>query len=141
MAEGRDTPDVKNPLSAMTSAAAAATLADDCPADVEALGRGSWTMLHTMTANYPEKPSTGDQEQAKTFISLFARLYPCGHCAEDFQHWMGEGNPPAVQSREDFGTWMCRAHNAVNEKLGKEKFDCGKWEERWRTGPSDGRCG
>lgn len=142
MAKGHDTVDVsKNPLAAMSSAAAAATIPDDCPADVEALGRGSWTLLHTMTANYPERPSVGEQEQAKTFMSLFARLYPCSHCADDFRDWMSKGNSPAVGSRSEFGTWACHAHNAVNEKLGKEAFDCNKWEERWRTGPPDGRCG
>ena len=142
MTKGHETADAsKNPLAAMSSAAAAATLPDDCPADVEALGRGSWTLLHTMTANYPERPSVNEQEQAKTFMSLFARLYPCSHCADDFRDWMSKGHPPAVGSRSEFGLWACHAHNAVNEKLGKEAFDCSKWEERWRTGPPDGRCG
>ena len=39
-----------------------------------------------------------------------------------------------LDSRERFGLWMCMAHNAVNTKLGKQEFDCRKWEERWRTG-------
>jgi len=50
-------------------------------------------------------------------------------------------NAPRVSSRDEFGRWMCEAHNAVNEKLGKEKFNCDRWEERWRTGWKDGRCG
>lgn len=120
---------------------AAANLPSNCPADVEELGRSSWTMLHTLAANYPERPSVAEQGQAKTFMSLFSNLYPCSHCADDFRDWIGQGNPPAVSSRSDFGGWMCRAHNAVNEKLGKEMFDCEKWEERWRSGPSDGSCG
>ena len=45
-----------------------------------------------------------------------------------------------TQSREEFGRWMCEAHNDVNRKLGKQEFDCSKWEERWRTGWKDGRC-
>lgn len=98
-------------------------------------------MLHTLTANYPEQPSRTEQDSAKTFMSLFATWYPCGHCAEDFRDWMKQGNEPAVQNRDAFGRWMCAAHNAVNEKLGKDSFDCNKWEERWRTGPPDGRCG
>lgn len=39
-----------------------------------------------------------------------------------------------LDSRDRFGLWMCMAHNAVNDKLGKKEFDCRKWEERWRTG-------
>ena len=45
-----------------------------------------------------------------------------------------------VSNREEFGRWMCEAHNAVNVKLGKEEFDCNRWEQRWRTGWEDGRC-
>ena len=47
----------------------------------------------------------------------------------------------AVRGQEEFGRWMCRAHNAVNVKLGKGEFDCGRWRERWRDGWGDGRCG
>lgn len=52
-----------------------------------------------------------------------------------------KGNEPRLSGRSEFGLWMCEAHNEVNKKLGKEEFDCGKWEERWRTGPKDGSCG
>ena len=120
----------------------AAQMPSDCPADVEQLGRSTWTMLHTMTANYPTRPTRSEQEQTRSFISIFSHMYPCGHCAEDFRSWMKQdGNAPRVSNRNELGHWMCEAHNAVNEKLGKARFDCNKWEERWRTGPSDGRCG
>ncbi len=45
-----------------------------------------------------------------------------------------EGNGPRVGGRGELGRWMCEAHNEVNRKLGKEEFECGGWEERWRTG-------
>jgi FAD-linked sulfhydryl oxidase len=49
-------------------------------------------------------------------------------------------NAPRVSSRQEFGQWLCEAHNEVNQKLGKELFDCSKVDERWRTGWKDGRC-
>ncbi|GAW17856.1 hypothetical protein ANO14919_073230 [Xylariales sp. No.14919] len=131
-----------------TAAAAAATAAttvnsaqaaNDCPPDVEALGRSTWTLLHTIAANYPKSPSYREQSDLKTFMGVFSRLYPCWVCAEDFQSYM-EKEQIRVDSRNDFGTWLCEAHNAVNTKLGKPVFDCSKWEERWRTGWKDGRC-
>ncbi|SMQ51456.1 unnamed protein product [Zymoseptoria tritici ST99CH_1A5] len=112
----------------------------ECPPDVEELGRSTWTLLHTLTANYPERPSFAQQSETKQFIGLFGKLYPCWVCADDFRAWMKDGNEPRLSNRDDFGRWMCEAHNAVNEKLGKSKFDCNKWEERWRTGWKDGRC-
>ena len=126
-----------------TSAAQAATALDahsDCPPDVEELGRSTWTLLHTMTAQYPERPSLTQQMEIKSFIGLFSKMYPCWHCADDFRSWMKGGNEPRVSNRDEFGKWMCEAHNAVNVKLGKKEFDCNRWEERWRTGWKDGRC-
>ncbi|KAL8928585.1 MAG: hypothetical protein Q9208_001819 [Pyrenodesmia sp. 3 TL-2023] len=113
----------------------------DCPPDVEELGRGAWTLLHTISASYPPRASPTQQSEMRQFLGLFGKLYPCWVCAEDFQEWMNrKGNEPRVEGRSGLGTWMCEAHNEVNRKLGKQEFDCGKWEERWRTGWKDGRC-
>ncbi|KAG5927093.1 hypothetical protein E4U42_002592 [Claviceps africana] len=111
----------------------------DCPPDVEALGRGTWTLLHSMAASYPDMPSKSRQSDLVSFINLFSKLYPCWVCASDFQQYLGK-EPPRVQSRDEFGKWLCDAHNEVNRKLGKPQFNCSKWEERWRTGWKDGRC-
>ncbi|CAD6502976.1 BgTH12-02650 [Blumeria graminis f. sp. triticale] len=110
-----------------------------CPPDVEALGRSSWTLLHTMTANYPTHPTHNQQRNMSHFLHLFAQFYPCWVCAADFEKYI-EVNGVRSASRDDLGRWMCEAHNAVNKKLGKPSFDCGKWEERWRTGWKDGSC-
>ncbi|KAI4204617.1 MAG: hypothetical protein LQ350_000932 [Teloschistes chrysophthalmus] len=113
----------------------------ECPPDVEELGRNTWTLLHTMSASYPSRASPTQQSEMRRFLGLFGRLYPCWVCAEDFQEWMTrKGNEPRLEGRDRFGRWMCEAHNEVNRKLGKQEFDCGKWEERWRTGWKDGRC-
>ncbi|KAJ4317959.1 Flavin-linked sulfhydryl oxidase of the mitochondrial IMS [Fusarium piperis] len=111
----------------------------DCPPDVEALGRSTWTLLHSIAAQYPEQPSRGQQSDLLSFVGLFSKLYPCWVCAEDFQGYLHR-DAPKVGSRDEFGKWLCGAHNEVNRKLGKAEFDCSKWEERWRTGWKDGRC-
>lgn len=49
-----------------------------------------------------------------------------------------KGNEPKVEGREGLGRWLCEAHNEVNAKLGKERFDCGRWEERWGGDGGDG---
>jgi FAD-linked sulfhydryl oxidase len=85
-------------------------------------------------------PTAAEQGDVKQFMGLFGKLYPCWVCAEDFQAFMAREQVRA-SSREEFGRWMCEAHNDVNVKLGKAVFDCNRWEERWRTGWRDGRCG
>ena len=59
-----------------------------------------------------------------------ATLYPCKECQTHFKTVI-ERNPPEVESSVSFQEWMCKVHNAVNEKLGKELFDCAKIDERW----------
>jgi len=112
----------------------------DCPPDVEQLGRSSWTLLHSIAASYPERPTPNQQTETRQFMQLFGKMYPCWVCADDFRAWMKQGNEPRVSNRQEFSQWMCEAHNAVNVKLGKKTFDCAKWDERWRTGWKDGRC-
>ena len=111
----------------------------DCPPDVQELGRNTWTLLHTLAATYPRAATTNQKADMSAFLTLFAKLYPCWVCAEDFQTWMSK-EKPVLDGRAGLGDWMCRAHNEVNRKLGKREFDCRLWEERWRDGWKDGRC-
>ncbi|ORY79495.1 FAD dependent sulfhydryl oxidase [Protomyces lactucae-debilis] len=115
---------------------------ENCPPDVELLGRSTWTLLHTMAANYPNKATPVQQTDMSAFLRTFSNFYPCWVCAEDFRTWMAQkDNEPVLnQGWKGLGQWMCRAHNEVNEKLGKEKFDCKLWQERWKDGFKDGRC-
>ncbi|KAI8647249.1 augmenter of liver regeneration [Parasitella parasitica] len=112
---------------------------NNCPADVQTLGRHTWTLLHTMAAYYPEKPEKHQQESIKSFFESFSEHYPCWFCKNDFKKDMAE-NPIDLTNRETLSEWLCRRHNKVNEKLGKKQFDCSKVFERWLTGPANGKC-
>lgn len=57
----------------------------DCPLDKDELGKGSWGLLHTIAAKYPDTPTRSDQKDIKQFFNLFSKFYPCDHCAEDFR--------------------------------------------------------
>ena len=111
----------------------------NCPPDVEDLGRATWTFLHTTAAYYPEKPTPTQRASMLSLLKSLPTLYPCGHCASHLGENMKE-NPPKVGSRFELSRWLCERHNDVNIRLGKEKFDCTKVDERWKDGPSDGSC-
>ncbi|KAK3305395.1 ERV/ALR sulfhydryl oxidase domain-containing protein [Chaetomium strumarium] len=89
------------------------------------LGRASWKLFHTMMARFPEKPTPDDSLALKTYIQLFARLYPCGDCASHFQKLLKK-YPPQTSSRNAAAGWACFVHNEVNKRLKKEQFDCNK---------------
>jgi len=110
-----------------------------CPPDRQELGVASWSLLHSVAAYYPAKPTPQQQADASLFLTLFSRLYPCHECAEDLKKDLAE-SPPRVRNAKEFSEWMCQLHNKVNVKLGKQTFDCSKVFERWRDGWKDGSC-
>ncbi|KAM3528793.1 hypothetical protein NHJ13051_002194 [Beauveria bassiana] len=87
------------------------------------LGRATWRFLHTMAARFPDKPTKDEQTAFKSFIKLFARLYPCGDCAQHFRRILDK-YPPQAGTRSAAAGWLCFAHNLVNERLEKPAFDC-----------------
>ncbi|KAH9365432.1 hypothetical protein HPB48_021100 [Haemaphysalis longicornis] len=109
------------------------------PPDRSQLGRCSWSLLHSVAAYYPVRPTPAQQRDAEAFFRLFAKLYPCDDCAKDFRAEL-EASAPRVSSRADLAQWLCEQHNIVNRKLGKREFDCSRVDERWRRGWDDGSC-
>lgn len=110
-----------------------------CPPDVEQLGRATWTFLHTTAAYYPDKPTPTQRANMLMLLRSLPIVYPCNWCATDFGEEI-EKSKPDVSSRVALSHWLCEQHNIVNNKLGKEKFDCAKTDERWKDGPADGSC-
>ncbi|KAJ8487126.1 hypothetical protein ONZ51_g4385 [Trametes cubensis] len=113
----------------------------NCPPDVEQLGNATWTFLHTTAAYYPDKPSMAHRVNMLSLLRALPILYPCSVCATHLGETM-ETRPPDVSSRTALSRWLCEQHNEVNERLGKDKFDCAieKLDERWKDGPADGSC-
>ena len=111
-----------------------------CPLSREDLGTGTWGLLHTIAAHFPEKPSTVEKVQARRFFDALGDLYPCTVCKEDFRRDIDE-HPPDVSSREALSAWVCERHNEVNAKLGKPTLDCAlkSLDKRWKNGGA--RCG
>eukprot|EP00455_Lapot_gusevi_P032884 TRINITY_DN3588_c0_g1_i1.p1 TRINITY_DN3588_c0_g1~~TRINITY_DN3588_c0_g1_i1.p1 ORF type:complete len:189 (+),score=39.46 TRINITY_DN3588_c0_g1_i1:77-643(+) len=111
-----------------------------CPLDRRSVGWHTWGFLHTMAAHYPDNPTRKQQQDMITLMNLIADFYPCGYCADKMKDELIV-HPPLTQNRQAFMKWMCDLHNEVNDRMGKEIFDCSKYEQRWRTGPADGSCG
>lgn len=100
------------------------------------LGRAAWKLFHTIFARFPDKPTNDEQEALRSYVYLFARLYPCGECA---QHFAGilEKFPPQVSTRSNAATWGCHVHNQVNKRLKKDLFDCSKIGDFYDCGCAD----
>lgn len=62
----------------------------------EELGRGSWTLIHTMAANYPEKPTPTERVHAAAFFQSIGTLYPCKLCRDHFARYISVQSPEYV---------------------------------------------
>jgi FAD-linked sulfhydryl oxidase len=113
------------------------------PVTREELGRATWVFLHTLAAQFPERPTRQQQRDARAVIDALTRIYPCADCAHHFNDIV-RADPPTVSSGPEFQAWMCRAHNAVNRSLGKPVFNCELAAARWAPldcADDDGRSG
>ena len=117
------------------------TRPENCPPDVEQLGRATWTFLHTTAAYYPEKPTPNQRANMLCLLRSLPVLYPCSWCASHLGENMKE-HPPDVSGRLGLSRWLCERHNEVNSRLGKPQFNCASsnLDERWKDGPADGSC-
>jgi len=100
------------------------------------LGRAAWKLFHTTMARFPDTPTQDESDALKTYIHLFARLYPCGECAKHFQQILKK-YPPQTSSRSTAAAWACYVHNEVNISTGKPLFDCGKIGDFYDCGCDD----
>ncbi|KIV95401.1 hypothetical protein PV10_03065 [Exophiala mesophila] len=102
----------------------------------EELGRAAWKVLHTTMARFPDKPTPDESEALNQYMFLFARLYPCGECAQHFQKLLKK-YPPQTSSRSSAAAWACFVHNQVNERKGKPIFDCANIGDFYDCGCAD----
>lgn len=100
------------------------------------VGQAGWTLIHSIAANYPHRPSTSEQRHAKAFLKSIGKLYPCKRCRQHFSKYLST-SPPDLSNRDEFMQWACRAHNEVNRRQGKPEFPCQMQDldQRW------GDCG
>jgi len=84
-------------------------------------GSHAWEYLHTVTFNYPEKPSAIDKQN---FYDLFNNLQytlPCSHCKNSYSIFFKHINiDDYLDNRFGLVFWLYVIHNIVNLKLNKE---------------------
>ncbi|KAL2930078.1 FAD-linked sulfhydryl oxidase ERV1 [Bienertia sinuspersici] len=100
------------------------------PVTKEELGRSTWTFLHTLAAQYPERPTRQQKKDVKELMAILSRMYPCKECANHFKEVL-RANPVQTGSQAEFSQWLCHVHNVVNRSLGKPIFPCERVDARW----------
>jgi hypothetical protein len=84
-------------------------------------GPGMWHFLHTMSFNYPIKPTHEQKEEYRNFIISLQDVLPCKYCRQNL-HKNFKTFPLRMchmASRDTFSRYVYRLHEIVNKLLGK----------------------
>lgn len=81
-----------------------------------------WTALHTISFNYPVKPTMEDKNHYKDFIYSLRYVLPCKYCRINLTKNLKE--KPLLMchmaSRATFSKYIYELHELVNKMLGKK---------------------
>ena len=80
-----------------------------------------WFSLHTITFNYPLKPSNEDIQNYKNFFLSFKNVIPCSICKKNYIRHLNElPIDNVLDSRKKLVYWLIDMHNMVNGEIGKK---------------------
>lgn len=84
-------------------------------------GPSTWHLLHSISFNYPTKPSEKDKIHYRTFIQNLQHVLPCGKCRKNLL--VNFKKLPLLkkhmESRSTFSKYVFDLHNVVNTMLHK----------------------
>ena len=85
-------------------------------------GPSMWHYLHTMSFNYPVKPTQAAKKHHRAFILSLQHNLPCRHCRENLRRNF-QAHPLRqcdLKNREAFSRYVYHLHEIVNKMLGKK---------------------
>ena len=89
-------------------------------------GPPMWHYLHTMSFNYPVKPSAEDKKHYRKFIDLLQYVLPCGKCRENLKKNFKKLplTNEVMASRHTFSRYVYDLHELINTMLKKKSKAC-----------------
>ena len=85
-------------------------------------GPSLWHYLHTMSFNYPVKPTKKEKKHYRQFIMNLRNVLPCKYCRMNLRKNLK--NLPLrtkdLNNRHTFSLWMYNLHEHINKMLGKK---------------------
>ncbi|ALH23120.1 Erv1 / Alr family [Chrysochromulina ericina virus CeV-01B] len=85
-------------------------------------GPSMWHYLHTMSFNYPIKPTNEDKKHYRNFILSLQYVLPCKYCRINLKNNL-KHNPIRqcdMKNRETFSRYVYKLHEIINKILKKK---------------------
>jgi len=78
--------------------------------------------LHTISFNYPPKPTKEQKDNYYIFFNSLKNVLPCGKCRDNLKKNLKKHplRKSDFKDRETLSRWVYKLHNVVNTMLGKK---------------------
>jgi len=89
---------------------------------VSVWGPAMWHSLHTISFNYPVKPTRDEKRNYRNFIINLQNVLPCRHCRKNLKNNF-KAHPLKMcdmKNRDTFSRYIYKLHEVVNKMLGKK---------------------
>ena len=85
-------------------------------------GPALWHSLHTMSFNYPVKPTQNDKKHYRNFMLNLVHVLPCKYCRDNLKKnfKVFPLTMECMKNRNSFSRYVYRLHERINKNLGKD---------------------
>jgi len=85
-------------------------------------GPSLWHYLHTMSFNYPVKPTKKEKKHYRQFVMNLRNVLPCKYCRMNLRKNLKDLplRDKDLKNRHTFSLWMYKLHEHINKMLGKK---------------------
>jgi hypothetical protein len=84
--------------------------------DPKLWGPALWKFLHSMAANYPQKPNPQYRASSRQFFYSLRHLLPCEMCRTHYSALLSK-RQPQTESAHALQEWVLWMHNEVNRRI------------------------
>ena len=84
-------------------------------------GPSMWHFLHTMSFNYPVKPTKEQKEDYYNYLLSLQKVLPCKYCRDNYKGNLKKAkfSRRVLRNRDTFSKFIYNLHEEVNCMLGK----------------------
>jgi hypothetical protein len=89
-------------------------------------GPALWHFLHSVSFNYPVKPTAADRKKYQAFVRSLGDVLPCAKCRQHYPKNLktaGFEKKKTFENRHTFSRFIYKLHNEV-KKSNREQMDC-----------------
>ena len=93
------------------------------PVSKQEYGNAMWKIMHSYTANLPDKLTTDDRRKFKHTLLDLVDKFPCPSCKDHALEYI-KSHRPKENSKSGYFNYLCEFHNQRNIEDGKPTQDC-----------------